>query len=136
MKYLLYLTIPLFIIGCGKDDPPCLYPELYGEWNFHRRNIHVNEEDVLDTLNVSDRYESMEIDKNGPSYIFKPMGRIDTVDISVDSFLITIDYTRDGGFLKFEIDSISQDYIEFHCDCEGRVGGIDTDVLITYILTK
>ena len=136
MKYLLYLTIPLFIIGCGKDDPPCLYPELYGEWNFHKKSIHVNEEDILDTLNVFDRYESMEIDKNGPSYVFRPSGRVDTIYVSVDTFLISIAITPDGGSLKFELDSISQDYVEFHCDCGGRVGDIETDVLITYILTK
>lgn len=136
MKYLIGIFIVILILSCGKDEPECIHPELYGDWNYHKHRIVVNENDILDTLSISDRYGALTINKNEPSYFTYFDGKIDTIDIVVDTTTIKISLLQNNTYTSYLIDSITQDYLEFHCDCSGRFGDIDTDVFITYKLIK
>ena len=124
----------VLILGCGKDEPECIHPELYGDWSYHKHRIAVNENDILDTLSISDRYGTLTINKNGPStYTHQFDPNVYTTDITIETNVILLDQLNIG---VYEFDTISQDYVQFHCDCSGRFGDIDTDVFISFKLTQ
>lgn len=138
MKNIAIFSILIFcVIGCCKDEPICIYPEIYGLWNYNTQWIHLNKENTSDTIHVSTaRIGEIELNKSGLSYIREMYQDEINVELLIDSTILQFTYVSTGTEVEYEIDSISQGYLEFYCDRTGKYGDIPTDVFFTYKLTK
>ena len=137
MKYLLYLTIAFCFVSCSKEKPMCIHPEFYGEWNSIVHHIHVNREDVYDTLHNGQLDYIFDIRKNENSFLTYQGGRIDTLSIAIDSVLFTvINHSLNDFTFAYDIKYVSQDSIVVERDGSGRVGDIETYVNSVFTLIK
>ena len=137
LKCLILLSVLLSTIGCCKDKPECIHPEFYGVWDSKEHHIHVNREDVYDTL-FNGHYDYIfDIKKNTNSFLTDQGSRIDTLSIAIDSVLFTvINHSLNDFTFVYDIKYVSQDSIVVERDGPGRVGDIETYANSVYTLIK